>query len=553
MYLSLHIQANRKLTLGEIGEVHDCEILDDELVFIVKLRLTDSIAKVKRKDINTNSLRHAVPFSSLCDKHGVKSVDELEKKLINDQKNNSKDNNNKRECKSGSLSKSKPFTLKSRTPTIEITCDPNSSLKNLASIAHVVNKTAEQSPQINSISSKSGSMSISGALTTQKLQQFNLAQAEDEDGDNEANENDKDEEEDDNDNEPEFEVPTEKITYNLRSKKRKFKEINNEQKPSKKTKSKSNSKNIVDLTPDESDGGDTETTTNSIKKPNTTQSISRPRARLRPQSLRPIPHSVHLGPSPSPTKMFAHSASAPNTPILNSSKQSTTGTPSTPVINLINSPQVNGHIPAPLQFPQISLPQGQFTLLGPLKFPHGATPNNMSVNNNVNRINTMNNMNNMNNTNPRLNGINGLNAKSLQQLQQLILLQKKMSETNFGQKVNLNSLTQQLNHNHVSTIQPLQKPLPRLESEGGNDTKSKPTEGHKEPPTKKQKLLNGMAKIVDPKQKASNSNSKDSKDTTMGEQFWSERLLSVFIMYFPFFLFFCACYGLERNLNMSDI
>ena len=131
----------------------------------------------------------------------------------------------------------------------------------------------------------------------------------------------------------------------------------------------------------------------------------------------------------------------------------------------------------------------------------------------------------------------------------------------------MNPLTQQLNH-----IQPLQKPFSRLESVA-NDPKSSGSvstvsiqvvdegnKGHKEPPVKKQKLLNG-AQNINPE---SGKRSKDTigkaskeQEQGMGEQFWSERLLSVSQIYFLFSLCFCflrARYGLERTLNsFSDI
>eukprot|EP01084_Bolivina_argentea_P219533 372320_1 len=133
------IAKNRKLTLGEIQEVHDCSLMDGKLAFIVTLRGVDSVkgkVKVFKSDINTNSLRHAVPFAALCAKNDCKNVRELEAKLTTD-----KDRNE---------------TVTNDTPTIEIACDASTSLKQLASIACAVHSnndsddttvtTASQSP-----------------------------------------------------------------------------------------------------------------------------------------------------------------------------------------------------------------------------------------------------------------------------------------------------------------------------------------------------------------------------------------------------------------------
>ena len=547
--------------MGEIQEVHDCTLLENKLAFIVTLRATNAIAKVYKNDINTNSLRHAVPFSNVCNKYGVKTVDDLEKKLIKQFSSSSSSSNNKN---GNNNNTNPPNTNRDRSTNtkggiIEISCDSNTSLKQLKNIANVVNKTAQQSPQINSIPSRnkqSVDIEIEGS--------------------------------DDNDSEYQQDTATtsqspEKITYNLRSRKRTFGELNHEntthkikpQQPPKPCKPKDGmdrmnniiiNKDIVDLTPNESDGDDDTASINNVHNTNNSNSNNKnignnnKRIKVRPKFLRPIPNSTHIGPLSSPTKVMNNlrklnidsnkykTSSAPNTPILNGNKRSSSSAslssqsqsrPSTPIINLVNSPQV----PAPLQFPQISLPQGQFTLLGPLKFPshptttNGLTSNGSITNGNTQRLNRINTVN----TN-RLNGVNGLSANSLAQLQQLIMLQKRMSETNFNK-------------------QSIQQPLPRLESEndeklsssntnttdGGSNASVQLIEDDinsnnnnnnnnnnakiQEPPTKKQKLLNGTAKHKNKSNNNDNKNGNKLSAQTLGEQFWSERLLSVFLYF----------------------
>ena len=88
--------------------------MDGKLAFIVTLRESNRIAKVFRSDINTNSLRHAVPFQGLCEKYHCKNVYELEQKLVND-----------------ANFRKKPLC---NAPIIKISITaPNSSLKHLAS------------------------------------------------------------------------------------------------------------------------------------------------------------------------------------------------------------------------------------------------------------------------------------------------------------------------------------------------------------------------------------------------------------------------------------
>lgn len=71
--------------------MYDCKLIAGELSFIVTLRSTNDFAIIYRRNINTNSLRHAVPFVQICKKYDCQNINELNQYLTDQQKNGTAD------------------------------------------------------------------------------------------------------------------------------------------------------------------------------------------------------------------------------------------------------------------------------------------------------------------------------------------------------------------------------------------------------------------------------------------------------------------------------
>ena len=318
--------------------------------------------------------------------------------------------------------------------------------------------------------------------------------------------------------------PMVRRSYNLRSKKRKYREMNGSNGTSNGISdgiSNADSNGKRDGQSMHIDHGTTSTSTLTATPSTTTtttmrQSVqSTPKRmvyRKRPTFLRSTdtttpPNTVCLAPSASPTKLTkslkaihldngtgtgsqrtsSTSTSAPNTPLMGSFRGKRRGNGSnaahrspTQIINLVQSPKEESTPrtasgPSPLHFPQITLPQGQCSILGPMAPSNGQQRGSMAL-----YPMTM----------------NGRNLQQIQQIQRLILLQKRMSDQNAIRNL---GISPNMNRNGTTSV-PAPPSLPRLEAEtdwkpngkdvgNENEDESISTDSmQNEPPTKKQRI-----------------------------------------------------------------